>query len=215
MGGVLYLHGFCSSAKSTKGQFLIGCFSKIGVEVICPNLDQGDFENTTLTRQLALVRRLAQSHRPEMLMGSSLGGYLAALHAARDPATVPSLVLIAPAFDFANRLAKGLGGQMDQWKREGSLPFYHYRFQREMPLAYGFAEDASQYDPFPDVTVPTKVLHGTRDDVVAPGLATEFARGRPNVELEWFDADHGMVEVTEGIWSSVREFYITRSIESR
>ncbi len=211
MGGILYLHGFCSSSHSTKGQFLSACFKRIGVEVISPDLDEGDFRNTTLTRQLGLVRRLATARRPELLIGSSLGGYLAALHAARHPGTAPALVLMAPAFDFANRLKASLGGRMEQWRRDSSLPFFHYRFQREVPLAYGFVEDAARYEPFPEVTVPTRVLHGTRDEVVAPRLARDFARGRPNVKLEWFDADHGMVEAKEGIWSSVREFYLTRS----
>lgn len=211
MGAILYLHGFCSSSKSTKGQFLTACFSQIGVEVISPDLDEGDFQNTTLTSQLRLVTRLANAAQPEMLIGSSLGAYLAALHSARRPAAVPALVLMAPAFDFASRLKRSIGQQMDRWRLDGSLPFYHYQFQREVPLAYRFFEDASRYESIPDVTVPTRVLHGTRDEVVAPQLAKDFARGRQNVELEWFDADHGMVEVKDGIWSSVREFYRAQS----
>ena len=44
--GILYLHGFCSSAKSAKGMFLAERFAGIGIEVTVPELDGGDFRNT-------------------------------------------------------------------------------------------------------------------------------------------------------------------------
>lgn len=160
--------------------------------------------NTTLRKQLALVGQFAKGLKPAMLIGSSLGGYLAALHAVREPNTVPALALIAPAFDFANRFGSLLGDEMDRWQREGILSLYHYRCQREVPLADGFIEDAMGFEAFPDVKVPTKVLHGPWDGVVSPRLPWEFVHGRPNVELEWFDTDHSMVDVADRIWSSVR-----------
>ncbi len=207
MGGVLYLHGFCSSSKSTKGQFLSARFAEIGVDVTSPDLDEGDFRNTTLTKQLALVGQLAKELQPAMLIGSSLGGYLAALHAAREPTTVPALVLMAPAFDFANRFNTLLGEEIDRWQKEGSLPLYHYRYQREVRLRYAFIQDAMGFEAFPDVRMPTKVLHGLGDKVVSPRLAEQFAHDRPNVELEWFETDHSMLDATDRIWPSVRRFY--------
>ena len=162
MAGILYLHGFCSSSKSRKGQVMADLFARIGVEVTLPDLDEGDFRNSTLTKQLALVESLVRALRPEMLIGSSLGGYQAALHSARKPDSVPALVLLAPAFDFANRLQKLLGEDLDRWQREGSLPLYHYRYQREVPLRYRFIEDAMRYEAIPEVNVPTTVLHGPR-----------------------------------------------------
>ena len=44
----------------------------------------------------------AVNGEPVILMGSSLGGYLAALYAARH-ANVERLVLLAPAFNFPTR----------------------------------------------------------------------------------------------------------------
>lgn len=210
MGGVLYLHGFCSSSQSAKGQFLASRFAEIGVDVTSPDLDEGDFRNTTLTKQLARVGQLAEELQPTVVIGSSLGGYLAALHAAREPSTVASLVLMAPAFDFARRLGALMGEQLARWRREGSLALYHYRDQREVPLGYGFFKDAMEFEAFPDVRVPTKVLHGLRDDVVSPQLTKQFARGRPNVEIEWLDTDHSMLDVTHEIWSRVLAFYPSR-----
>ena len=122
--GILYLHGFCSSAKTAKGAFLARRFAEIGVRLTVPELDGGDFRNTTLTRQLGLVARLTDELRPDMLIGSSLGGYLAALHAARAPERAPLLVLLAPAFDFTNRLAQSLGPATEEWRQNGQREFF-------------------------------------------------------------------------------------------
>ena len=206
MPGVLYLHGFCSSSKSAKGVFLSARFKECGIQVVLPDLDEGDFEHTTISRQLALVRRAARHLRPSMVIGSSLGGYLAALCAARDPDMVPRLVLMAPAFDFASRISLVLGPRMTAWRREGSLPFHHYGLQREAPLDYGFIEDARRYEPFPAVSVPTRVLHGRRDESVDPALAARFARETPDADLQWFDTDHQMLDVLDQLWSSIQAF---------
>ena len=207
MPGVLYLHGFCSSSKSAKGEFLSARFRESGVPVALPDLDEGDFEHTTMTRQLALVSRLAHDLRPSMVIGSSLGGYLAALHAARSPDTVPRLVLMAPAFDFASRISAALGARMTAWRQEGGLPFYHYGLKRDARLDYGFFEDASRYEAFPAVGVPTRVLHGRHDESVDPALSTRFARESPHVEVQWYDTDHQMLDVVDNLWDSILAFY--------
>ncbi len=207
MLGVLYLHGFCSSSRSQKGVFLSRRFRNLGVDVVLPDLDQGDFLNTTLSGQMAFVDELARETKPALLVGSSLGGYLAALYAARNPHVVPAIALMAPAFDFANRLRASLGPAMRQWQTEGQRAFFHYREQREALLGYGFYRDAVGYEPFPDVTIPTRVLHGRGDAVVAPALTAAFARDRPNVSVQWLDTDHQMLDVTDEIWSSLSRYY--------
>lgn len=207
MRNVLYLHGFCSSSGSAKGVWLAERFQEIGVHVELPDLDEGDFEHSTLTRQLALVDRSVEKLHPAMVIGSSLGGYLAALHAARHPGAVPAITLLAPAFDFANRLSAALGEEVERWRRDGVRAFYHYRTRSDLNLGYSFLEDARTLEPFPDVTIPVKVLHGTNDESVAPELTVRFARGKANVSVEWFDTDHQMLDVIDQLWISIRDFY--------
>lgn len=207
MRNVLYLHGFCSSSGSAKGVWLAQRFRELGVHVELPDLDEGDFEHSTLTRQLALVDRLVEELRPAMVIGSSLGGYLAALHASRHPEAVPAIVLLAPAFDFAKRLSTALGPEEERWRSNGVRAFYHYRTRSHVNLAYSFLEDARTFEPFPDVGIPTKVMHGTNDESVAPELSVRFAKGKSNVSLEWYETDHQMLDVIDKLWISIRDFY--------
>jgi uncharacterized protein len=95
----VYLHGFASSPNSRKARFFEERFNELGIGLEVPDLAEGNFRNLTLTAQLNVVSRLC-SGQPASLIGSSMGGYLAALYAARHP-EVERLVLLAPAFSFA------------------------------------------------------------------------------------------------------------------
>src|ERR1700678_4151148 len=96
---VVYLHGFASGPQSGKARFFAERFGARGVPFVAPRLDEGDFEGLTISGQLKVVEK-AVGEGPVVLMGSSLGGYLAALYAARHREAVEKLVLLAPAFQF-------------------------------------------------------------------------------------------------------------------
>src|ERR1700684_3621098 len=98
---IVYLHGFASSPESGKARFFAQKFGELGAPFVAPQLDQGDFEGLTITGQLKVVEK-AVGDEPAVVMGSSLGGYLAALFAARS-VQVEKLVLLAPAFQFPTR----------------------------------------------------------------------------------------------------------------
>src|SRR4051794_14055045 len=104
---LIYLHGFASGPQSSKAQFFRRRFEEIGVKMRIPDLTEGDFERLTIGGQLRVIESLAQGE-PVSLMGSSMGGYLAALYAARHP-EVGRIVLLAPAFGFARRWPLRLG----------------------------------------------------------------------------------------------------------
>ena len=82
-----------------------------------------------------------------------MGGYLAALYAARHP-EVEKLVLLAPAFSFLTRWPEELGeSKMDEWKRTGVLQVFHYVERRDdAAIGYQLIEDAQQYEDFPEVS---------------------------------------------------------------
>src|SRR5579862_806592 len=127
----IYLHGFASSPSSRKARFFEERFRELGIRLEIPALDAGNFRELTLSAQLRMVERVADGE-PVSLIGSSMGGYLAALYAARH-AEVEKLVLLAPAFSFASRWPATLGEQaMDHWKRTNTLKVFHYSEGREV-----------------------------------------------------------------------------------
>ena len=65
--------------------------------------------------------------------------------------------------------------ELKQWRKDGVFAFDHYARGRKEELSIEFLEDAARYEAFPLPSAPTLVLQGTRDDVVDPGLAREFA----------------------------------------
>ena len=66
-----------------------------------------------------------------------------------------------------------------------------FRPIRMWRVDFGFIEDASAIDVgFPDVRVPTLIMHGTRDDSVPIEHSRRFAADRANVELIELDDGH-------------------------
>lgn len=206
---IVYLHGFASGPQSNKAQFFRARFEELGVPVEIPQLDEGHFETLTVTGQLAVIDRAVIQNRDRQgaagdsvtLMGSSLGGYLAALYASRYPENVDRLVLLAPAFQFPSRWRKKFEGEeLAQWKRTGWKNFYHYSSKSDRPLGYRFVEDAVQYEDEPDFQQPALILHGTRDDVVPAEVSEQFALHRLNVRVCLVESGHELTDVLDKLW---------------
>jgi hypothetical protein len=205
VNGVLYLHGFASSPRSNKARFFQRQFERHGVSLSIPELDEGDFEHLTITKQLRVIERAAGG-KPVTLIGSSMGGYLAALYAARHP-EVERLVLMAPAFGFARRWPEYLGpAAVEDWRDTGWRTVFHYGEGRGRQLSYGLMEDARQYEDFPDAGQPGLILQGTRDEVVPPGLAVEFVSTRPGFRLVLLESGHELTDVTNRLWAETAGF---------
>jgi pimeloyl-ACP methyl ester carboxylesterase len=208
MPNILYLHGFASGPLSQKGRYFHNQFSILGGEVHQPELSEGNFQEMTLTSQLKVIDREVRRIEPILIVGSSLGGYLAAIYAAMQPGLVGRLALLAPGFGIARRFAEQIGPDgLEQWQQEGTRPFYHYGERRMLPLNYGFYEDALWYDEYPAVTQPTLVFHGRRDDVVDPSVSVQFSWGKSNVQLEVVDSDHQLLDVLPEVFERLTSFY--------
>ena len=206
---IFYLHGFASSAQSTKARFFADRFREHGVALRCPDFNEPDFARLTMTRMLdQLDEELKTASEPATLIGSSLGGTLAILAAARFAARVDRLVLFAPA------VTSGKAGQhflppdrLAEWRRKGAVPFFHYGYGAERPLNYTFYEDSLRYDAFAThFSQPALVFQGLRDVAVDPRSVELFARDRPNVVLALLDDDHQLIASLPHTWSDLQRF---------
>jgi hypothetical protein len=142
------------------------------------------------------------------LIGSSLGGTLAILAAARLPGRVERVVLMAPAVMFAKPGHHLLPPErINVWRGNGALPFFHYGYNEERALNYAFYEDTLRYDAFDAVfSQPTLIFQGLRDSSVDPRTVEQFSRNRPNVTLSLLDDDHQLIASLPRMWNDVEAF---------
>ena len=209
---VLYLHGFASSPQSSKATFMKARFAERGIAVRTPDLNLPDFSTLTVSRMLGQVdEMLASTADPDLvLVGSSLGGFVAVHTAARHAGRIHSLILLAPALDFGPATVSDLGPQglsLSDWKRAGSLDVYHYAYGRPIPIHYALFEDALRYDAAAaDLSMPILIFQGRNDESVDAASVEAWSRRRPNVELHLLDDDHQLGGSLDYIWEKTRAF---------
>jgi uncharacterized protein len=186
----IYLHGFASGPGSTKARYIRERFDRIGIELQVPDLNQGDFNHLTVSRQIAQVVDLfPQDGSPVILI-------------------VDRLILLAPAFDFLNHWLPKIGNrELISWEQTGYLPIYHHAIKNLSSLHYDFLTDARKY-PLSEIdrVLPTLIIHGTNDDVIPVSASHTFAKDRPWVELLEWDSDHQLTNVNDRIWQEVCRF---------
>lgn len=188
---ILYLHGFASGPQSKKGVEFDSYFSARGHAVQRLNLRVPSFEHLRLTAMIDTVRAAIEG--PVVLIGSSLGGLTAARVAERDD-RVRACVLLAPAFQLVARWKQQLGAEWDEWRARGTREVADYTTGGMSPIDFGFVEDVERVDiGYPDVRVPTLVMHGLRDEVVPVDRARTFAAGNPHVRFIELDDGHELV----------------------
>jgi len=204
---VFYLHGFASSAKSTKAAYFAERLREHDIRLDCPDFNEPEFATLTLTRMIdQLGSNLANG--AVTLIGSSLGGTLAILAAQKFASRIDRVVLLAPAVMFAKSGHHLLPPErIEEWKRRGALPFFHYAHGEERLLNVSFHEDSLRHDAFNAVIQqPTLVFQGLRDASVDHRTVEAFARTRPNVTLSLLDDDHQLVASLPRMWESVAPF---------
>lgn len=209
ISSVLYLHGFASSAGSTKAKFFRERLAADGVTLHCPDFNEPSFATLTITRMLDQVDASIASLAPGPLavIGSSLGAFVAVHAAARNPERIARLVLLAPALDFSRTGLHLEDDALRRWQASDRLDVFHYGMNRIEPLRFAFYQDAACYDAFAaPLDIPVLVFQGMRDATVDPRVAQEFASTRPNVTLRLLDDDHQLIGSLDAIWREMRGF---------
>jgi len=204
--GFLWLGGFKSDMTGTKATRLMDRARAadrffMRFDYSGHGASEGRFEEGTLSLWLAearLVLALAQD-RPMILIGSSMGGYLALLLARERPGSIKGLVLVAPAADMtealmepeiaANAEARSAIARDGVWLRP-SL------YGEPYPITRNLIEDGRRHLLLPqglDLPCPLRILHGDRDPDVPwqHGRKTFDAIRSPDVQFILIkDGDH-------------------------
>lgn len=204
MKRVLYLHGFASSPRGRKVSALTEILEPEGIRVIAPDLNAPSFQRLDFRAMARIAVWEARIHRPEVLVGSSLGA-LVALETSRRGVIAP-LVLIAPALGFGARWTEKL-------PPEEPLTFFHHGKGKELPIHRVFFEQMARLDvdreppPRPativmgrkDESIPYELVRGTWERWEASGRLTPGSRF---VEIP--EGDHGLVDSVARIAEEIR-----------
>jgi pimeloyl-ACP methyl ester carboxylesterase len=149
----VWLGGFKSDMAGTKAQALADWAHQRGQAFLRFDYSGhgqsgGAFEDGTISAWLedALAAIDTLTEGPLVLVGSSMGGWLALLAARARPERVKGMLLIAPAADFTERLL---------WAKLSP------KEQRQI-LAFGRLEQPSQYAPEPNVITRNLIEDGRK-----------------------------------------------------
>jgi hypothetical protein len=211
----VYLHGFASSPQSSKARHLWAQLERHG-PVRVPDMNVPDFTHLSMARiQERVAEEVAQSPSdlPLVLIGSSMGGYVAASHVARG-GRADALVLLAPALDPASLWGNSVTPERrSEWQSRGTWDVEHYAVGHAVPLHYAFFEEVLGLPGYPDASrCPTLIIHGVRDTVVSPALSEEYVRRHPTTQLAAVPTDHQMANDLDLVWDLMRTFLIQQKL---
>lgn len=184
---VVWLGGFHSDMTGTKAQVLADQARATGggylrFDYFGHGESDGAFEDGVISRwredALAVIDDLTEG--PLVLVGSSMGGWLACLAAIARPDRVKALVLVAPAPDFTEKLmapelseeARAAIAREGRWIRPSEYDDGGY------PITRALLEDGARWSILPGpvpIDVPTRILQGGSDPDVPWTHALELA----------------------------------------
>lgn len=198
---VVFLPGYASDMTGAKALALEAWAKRTGRAFVrfdyrgCGQ-SEGEFAEATLVHwrddARAIVEGLADG--PAILVGSSMGGWIALLLAIAAPKRVAGLVLVAPAPDFtdwgftqAEKMALLQDGRIERPSPYSPQPTLFTR-------AFWTSGEANRLPPGPvPVAGPVRILQGQRDDDVPWTRTLDLAQrlGSADVHLTLVkDGDH-------------------------
>jgi hypothetical protein len=207
----LYLHGFASGPASAKGVALAEHYARQGIHLERLDLRRPSLEHLSLSAMMRTVRDAIGGERDRaLLFGSSLGG-LTACRVAEEDARVCALVLLAPALRAPEQMRRNVGEQgLRRWEETGWLETQDYAEKRLARVHVGLLHDIDTVEArsggWPDVRVPTLLLHGRRDTTTLLEYSRTWARGKRHVRLVEVDDGHELVDSLGRIAAEADDF---------
>ncbi len=194
--GVMFFTGFKSDMTGQKAQALYDYCTSKGIAFTRfdyggHGASGGTFEEGTIGDWLAdsLVVFDEVTKGKQILVGSSMGGWIALLLAKKRPARVSGLIGIAAAPDFTERLIwqKTTDAQKEQLARDGYFPIPNCYGGEPYNITRKLIEEGRNHLLLNDRTInlpcPAHFIHGTKDEDVPVALGKELAKRVPFSKL--------------------------------
>jgi pimeloyl-ACP methyl ester carboxylesterase len=202
---VVWLGGFASDMAGTKAQTLADWAARSGrgclrFDYFGHGVSSGDFRDGTISRwredALAVIDELTEG--PLILVGSSMGGWIACLAALARPARVAGMALIAPAADFTGKLMRPeLPEEARRAIETDGVWLRRSQYEpRGMPITRALLEDGDRWsilDGPVAITCPVRILQGGDDPDVPWGHALKLAQALQGPDVVFSlvrDGDH-------------------------
>ncbi|MFT3997492.1 MAG: alpha/beta hydrolase [Asticcacaulis sp.] len=183
---ILWLGGFKSDMTGSKAQALADSARAHGwgflrFDYAAHGETPGRWEDARIGQWRQNVRDVVDqlTDGPLIIVGSSMGGWMASLLIRDRPERVKAAVFIAPAPDFATELMLPSLSPEDRRALEVS-GFFHLRgYDYDVPMSQAFFDEARDHltldRPLP-FDGPVHILHGLNDEVVPWEHGVRLAR---------------------------------------
>jgi pimeloyl-ACP methyl ester carboxylesterase len=218
--GVMFLGGFFSDMTGTKAGYLAERCAAAGQGFLRFDYrghgqSSGDFADGTIGDWLddALVVFDQLTNGPQILVGSSMGGWIALLLALRRPERVQAVVGVAAAPDFTEDLmwAQLTPEQKNIIHHDGLLLEASDHADQSMPITLRLIEEGRDHlllrEPI-KLRCPLRLLQGERDAEVPPHwpekIAAQVASGDVRIHMI-AEGDHRLSrpQDMELLWSEI------------
>lgn len=201
--GVVFLGGFNSDMTGTKAEALSDLCAATGraflrFDYSGHGASGGRFEDGTIGRWLADAEAVvtALTEGPQILVGSSMGGWIALLLALRHPGRVAGLVGIAAAPDFTARIEALLPAEIRAILDRDGVWHRPSQYGAPYPITRALLEEGRAHlvtgAPIP-IAAPVRLLHGQQDPDVPWELSLKLAASLTGGDVQVIlvkDGDH-------------------------
>ncbi|XP_063810849.1 palmitoyl-protein thioesterase ABHD10, mitochondrial [Pseudophryne corroboree] len=207
--GVIFLPGYASDMNGQKALALEDFCKSLGHAFIrfdysgCGS-SEGDMKECTIGKWkkdvLSILDNLSEG--PQILVGSSMGGWLMLLAALARPEKIAALVGVAPAADHFvtvfNQLPLEEKKAVEE-KGELSLPS-KYSEEGFYKIPYSFIKEAENHcilnSPIP-ITSPVRLIHGMKDEDVPWHVSLKIADCVLSTDVDVILRKHGQHRMSE------------------
>lgn len=220
----LFLPGFAAHMEGSKSQHLARYaqtqgWSWVRFDPRGVGRSDGLFEALTLSRYLADLQLILQmlGERPVLLVGSSMGGWLGTIAAARWPERIRALLLIAPAYNFIQEIFQRLPVDEQRAWRDNNLRCWEDTYGLgTLRMRFDLVTDSWNHDLLrfpPCLHGPVEILHGSADEAVPLSSSYQFAarahapqlaiRPLPGINHRLQGADTVLLRSLHALWTRI------------